>query len=119
MDRIAAQSRPNLRNALGILILLVAMAGSSTARAQTGSIGANFFTVDRTTTGTVSGFLIEPPDTTGAIGLNHFIAFNNGSFGIFNKSGGLVSRISDGAFWTNAGVSITTANLSDPRILYD
>src|SRR5437868_3724797 len=101
MDRLRMRGKGMTRASLCAGLVLAAVAGS--AQAQTGSIGANFFTIDRTTTGTVSGFLVEPPDTTGAVGLNHFVAFNNGSFSIWSKSGSLVgSRISDGQFWTNA-----------------
>src|SRR5262245_43185750 len=118
MDRLPARGQGWARVALFALLAVAAMTGR--AHAQTGSIGANFQTIDNNTTGIVSGFTVQPPDTTGAVGLNHFIEFNNGSFCIFNKNGTLVgSRRSDGQFWTDAGISITTNNLSDPRLLYD
>ena len=64
-----------------------------------------------------------PPDTMGAMGLNNqFSEFINGSFANFNTStGSLVSRVTDTAFWNNAGISssVTNAGLSDPRIVFD
>ena len=72
--------------ALGLsLAAFAAMIGI--AQAQTFSVGANFTTINRNQTGIVSGFIIEPPDTMGAAGPNHFVAFNNGSFSIFSKTG--------------------------------
>src|SRR5262249_27637671 len=61
---------------------------------------------------------LEPPDTMGAAGQQHFVAFNNGNFSIFNKNGTLVSQVSDTTFWTTA-LGASPGGLSDPRILYD
>src|SRR4051794_20724335 len=85
--------------------------------AQSLSIGANFTTITRSQTAPLAG-IFEPPDTMGAAGPNHFVAFNNGSFSVFNKNGSLVSQVSDSSFWTSA-LGSNPGGLSDPRILYD
>src|SRR5829696_7193597 len=62
-----------------------------------------------------------PPDTNGAVGPNHYVQFNNGSYRVHTKTGSLVgAEITDNQFWINAGLTAATvANLSDPRILFD
>ena len=87
------------------------------ANAQTFSTGANFTTITRSQTNALVGIL-EPPDTMGASGPDHFVTFNNGSFSIFNKNGAIVSQVSDTSFWTSA-LGSDPGGLSDPRILYD
>ncbi len=103
----------------GLLLTLAA----APAVAQTGVapyVGYNFTGVTRAQTATAGGGSVEPPGTMGAVGIDQFVQFNNGSFSVFNKDGTLATaRLNDGAFWTAAGVSISTADLSDPRILYD
>jgi autotransporter-associated beta strand protein len=63
------------------------------------------------------GAPFQPPDTMGAIGINHWVTFNNGRFAVYDKAGNLVKSSSDTTFWVNAGLA--SANLSDTRILYD
>src|SRR3954453_7110791 len=87
------------------------------SNAQSLSIGANFTTITRSQTAPLAG-IFEPPDTMGAAGPNHFVAFNNGSFSVFNKNGSLVSQVSDTSFWTSA-LGSNPGGLSDPRLLYD
>jgi T5SS/PEP-CTERM-associated repeat protein len=87
------------------------------AQAQSFSTGANFTTITRSQTNALAG-IIEPPDTMGAAGPNHFVAFNNGSFSVFNKNGAIVSQVSDTSFWISA-LGSDPGGLSDPRILYD
>src|SRR3954471_1019357 len=94
---------------------LIALAAPTDA--QSLSIGANFTTITRSQTAPLAG-IFEPPDTMGAAGPNHFVAFNNGSFSIFNKNGSLVSQVSDTSFWTSA-LGSNPGGLSDPRLLYD
>src|SRR4051812_4831929 len=95
--------------------MLVTFAGQ--AQAQSFSTGANFTTITRSQTNALAG-IIEPPDTMGAAGPNQFVAFNNGSFSIFNKAGAVVSQVSDTSFWISA-LGSDPGGLSDPRILYD
>src|SRR4051812_7518449 len=103
-----------LANLCGVSIL-VTLTGQT--QAQTFSTGANFTTITRSQTNALAG-IIEPPDTMGAAGPNHFVAFNNGSFSVFNKNGAVVSQVSDTSFWTSA-LGSDPGGLPDPRILYD
>jgi hypothetical protein len=77
------------------------------------AIGANF------TGGSSSNF--APPDTDGAIGPNNYVQFINGRFAVYTKTGSLVLARSDTSFWNTAGIStaITSAGLSDTRVLFD
>jgi hypothetical protein len=103
--------------AIGLsLAALVATIGA--VHAQTFSVGANFTTITRQQTTTVSGEIIEPPDTMGAAGPNDFVAFNNGSFSIYSKAGNLISQVSDTSFWTTA-LGSNPGELTDPRVFYD
>ncbi len=84
------------------------------------------FTIDTNFTGntlTDVGFNLAPPDTHGSVGLAHYVEFTNGNFSIFDKATGAVvgSKISDTAFWNNAGIStvLTNSGLSDTRIIFD
>lgn len=108
------------RCVLAVLVGLVG-AGWDLAYGQTASIGANFTSIDLTTSTSLTGFSFEPPDTMGAVGISNYVQFNNGSFSVFNKSSSTpISRTSDSQFWINAGVSSSLANnISDPRIVYD
>jgi T5SS/PEP-CTERM-associated repeat protein len=108
----------HVSNQLIIVSFAAWMAAIGSADAQTLSVGANFTTINRSQTRALVGDL-EPPDTMGAAGPNHFVAFNNGSFSIFNKNGALVSQVSDTSFWTSALNGSNPGGLSDPRILYD
>ena len=63
---------------------------------------------------------VVPPDSNGAIGPGHFVEFINGRFSVFDKgSGAKVETMSDAAFWANAGVSLGSLSISDPRIIFD
>ncbi len=96
--------------ALGLVGLLAA-AGSSVAQAQPAPyVGVGFQSYP-------PGAGFQPPDTMGAVGVNHWVTFSNGRFAVYTKSGTQVSAISDTQFWQNAGLG--SASLSDPRILYD
>lgn len=67
-----------------------------------------------------SGFI--PPDTMGAVGMDHIVEMLNGAFAIYDKdTGALISRITLDEFWTDvAGVLIPAGDLTfDPRIIYD
>lgn len=88
------------------------------AAAQTFNVGANFTTMTLESSFATLGKSPEPPDTMGAAGMQHFVAFNNGSFSIYNKNGTVVSQVSDTSFWTTA-LGANPGGLSDPRVLYD
>jgi hypothetical protein len=72
--------------------------------------------------GQTFGAFGTPPDTTGAIGPNNWMQYNNGGLAIFNKTGTATTALfSEQTFWQNAGLSSTIASQAsgDPRIIYD
>src|SRR5438128_1998332 len=81
------------------LVLLLAAAATRPAAAQTFNVGANFTTMTLESSFANLSTATEPPDTMGAAGMQHFVAFNNGSFSIYNKNGTPVSQVSDTSFW--------------------
>lgn len=97
--------------------LLLAFGG---AQAQT--VGANFAGLSLSDTRPLNGFIYAPPDSDGAIGIDHFVEFINGGYAVFNRSGVLQAPvITDSTFWLNAGISSALVNqgLSDTRIKFD
>jgi hypothetical protein len=58
-----------------------------------------------------------PPDTHGAVGLNHLIVVHNGRVRIQNRAGGVVSNVSLVSFW--AALPNAPADVFDPKVLYD
>ena len=99
-------------------------------RAQvTVQIGQNFVGSDNSNITGPDGFPLTPPDGNGAVGLNYFVEFVNGSFAVYNKSDGSgVVQISALKFWSNGGPGgngvggITFASsdyVTDPRVIYD
>jgi hypothetical protein len=76
-------------------------------------LGANF------TGGTFSDSGFVPPDTMGAVGVDHFVEMINGRFSVYRKTDGVrVQSSTLNSFWTTAGISVSTFAF-DPRILYD
>lgn len=82
------------------------------------SIGENF---DGPRYGTDSPYV--PPDTDGAVGPNHYVAFVNGRFKVYGKAAPhtVTTNKPDDQFWIDAGIpsSLASDNVSDPRIIYD
>lgn len=61
-----------------------------------------------------------PPDSDGAVGPNHFVQFVNSRVTMYDKTTGTaVQTMTDGSFWTIAGVSLGGLSVSDPRIIFD
>ena len=105
------------RSAVATAAALCALTG-----AQAQSVVANFGGLSLTNITALNGFGLAPPDTNGAIGINHFVQFINGGYAVYNRNGSLAApAISDTAFWTAAGVSSTLLGegLSDPRLQFD
>ncbi|WP_218081999.1 hypothetical protein [Anthocerotibacter panamensis] len=66
----------------------------------------------------VNGVL--PPDSNGAVGLNHYFQWVNLSFAIYNKSGTrLVGPAAGSSLWSGFGGPCQTSNDGDPVALYD
>ena len=94
----------------------------SLGAAQATTIVANFAGLNNNQTAAVGSGIFAPPDTDGAIGINHFVEFINGGYQVYNRTGGAVGPvITDSQFWLNAGISSTLVNqsLSDTRIKFD
>lgn len=69
------------------------------------------------TFGVDSGFI--PPDSMGAVGVDHFVELINGRYSVYDKQTGTRVQTSTlDAFWSNAGVSVNNFSF-DPRVLYD
>lgn len=97
-----------------ILWLMSAMIPVSNLRAAIDvSIGLSF-------TGTTNSS-VEPADTNGAIGPNHFVEFLNGTFSVYNRTNGARLQTStDLTFWRNAGLTFGFGvDVTDPRVLFD
>ncbi len=62
----------------------------------------------------VNDMTVTPPDSTGAIGPNSYVELINLQFGIYNRSGGVVSS---GTLQSLTGIS--QGCLSDPQVLWD
>ncbi len=70
---------------------------------------------------------VNPPDTMGAVGPNHFVELLNGranktAIAVYDKSGNLISQTSMTNFFAAPGLGGTnypTKDMTDPRILFD
>ncbi len=59
-----------------------------------------------------------PPDTMGAVGINHIVEVTNNEYALFNKTtGALLLSLTPDQFWTLAGAPPNSQ--FDPRIIYD
>jgi len=70
----------------------------------------------------VFGWDVAPPDTIGAVGLDHFVQLTVGSRSVYDKTtGALLSRTAAQGFWQAAGISPSGGyyHLGDQRILFD
>lgn len=56
-----------------------------------------------------------PPDTTGAVGLNHLMVTLNSEVRIQNRQGAEMSKMTLESFWSSTGATGTF----DPKVLYD
>jgi hypothetical protein len=65
---------------------------------------------------------VIPPDTMGAVGLDHLVSILNSDFGVFNKTTGAeLQKVSLQSFWGSLGTAAgEPADFPfDPKILYD
>jgi hypothetical protein len=110
------RQRRRCRFIAGFIAIVIATAtvAPRLVRAQA-VIGANF------AGGAGANILLEPPDTMGAPGIDHYVQFVNGRFSIYNKStGGQISSVTSLTFWNGAGVTFGASDSrSDPRIFFD
>ncbi len=60
-----------------------------------------------------------PPDTDGAIGVDHYVELINGRYSVYRKSDNVrVQTNSLDGFWSNVGLGSVSGTF-DPRIIYD
>jgi len=68
----------------------------------------------------VVGGRINPPDTNGDVGPNHYVQYINLIYAVYNKAGvRLAGPFAGNAFWQGFGGSCQTNNDGDPIVLYD
>ena len=69
----------------------------------------------------VLGFRIVPPDTNGAVGLNHYVQENNLVLEIFDKATGatVLGPAAGNVLWAGFGGICQTSNDGDATVLYD
>src|ERR1041384_4279635 len=93
---------------------------SALALASTATIPQGQITIGRNIKGvSLSGSGEIPPDTMGAVGVDHVAEFVNGRFVVWRKSDSVaILGEPDTNFWGAAGVTFT-GGLSDPRLIYD
>jgi hypothetical protein len=61
-----------------------------------------------------------PPDPTGEVGPNHFVAMCNLNFQIFSKTGtSLFGPAANNTLWAGFGGPCQTQNAGDPIVVYD
>ena len=60
-----------------------------------------------------------PPDTMGAVGLDHVAELINGRYRVWDKNGNVLDDRSLNSFWINLTGISPTGNAFDPRIQYD
>ncbi|MDH4341216.1 MAG: hypothetical protein OEW47_12745, partial [Thermoleophilia bacterium] len=66
------------------------------------------------------GFRVNPPDTVGDVGLNHYVEMINLVYGIYSKTGTLLlGPVDTGTLWTGFPIEDCTDPSGDPIVLYD
>ena len=68
----------------------------------------------------IFGFRVNPPDSMGDIGPNHYVELINLVLGVFDKTGNkLLGPVDIGALWAGFAVPDCTDPSGDPVVLYD
>lgn len=63
---------------------------------------------------------LNPPDTMGAVGPNHFVELINSRYSVYRKSDGVRVQTSTlDQFFIDAGITVTGSFSFDPRVIYD
>ena len=66
------------------------------------------------------GFRVNPPDTVGDVGPNHYVEMINLVYGIYSKTGTLLlGPVDTGTLWSDFAVEDCTDPSGDPIVLYD
>ena len=81
---------------------------------------ANFEGLSNTDNFNVFGFRVNPPDTVGDVGPNHYVEMINLVFAVYDKSGNLLlGPAAIGSLWDGFPVTDCTDPSGDPIVLYD
>jgi hypothetical protein len=66
------------------------------------------------------GFRVNPPDTVGDVGPNHYVEMINLVFGVYSKTGTLLlGPVDTGTLWSGFAVEDCTDPSGDPIVVYD
>jgi len=81
---------------------------------------ANFEGLSNQDNFNVFGFRVNPPDTIGDVGPNHYVEMINLVFAVYDKSGNLLlGPVDTGTLWDGFVVPDCTDPSGDPVVLYD
>ena len=98
-------------------------AGASTLRTRTAANPApsvNFEGLSNQDNFDIFGFRVNPPDTMGDVGPNHYVEMINLVFAVYDKQGNmLMGPLPIGALWDGFAVEDCTDPSGDPVVLYD
>jgi len=86
------------------------------------TVGLNFDGIDDVSQASVSGFLVTPPDTNGAVGASQFVQWVNLAFAVFDKrTGAMIAHYpqAGNTLWSGFGGPCETDNDGDPIAQYD
>ena len=68
----------------------------------------------------IFGGRVNPPDSMGAVGPNHYVEMINLIYGVYDKSGNLlVGPVDSGTLWAGFAIDDCTDPSGDPVVLYD
>ncbi|MBI3825143.1 MAG: PEP-CTERM sorting domain-containing protein [Candidatus Rokubacteria bacterium] len=114
---------PTLKRLLSTAVTVVLMALLAMAPAvQAGpaTVVQNFSGISLNDEIALGGGAFIPPDQGSAVGPNHYMEMVNLRYAIYNKNGTVAVPITSlNTFFANAGVTVATNALSDPRLVYD
>ncbi len=80
----------------------------------------NFEGVGNADNQAVLGGIVQPPDTQGDVGPNHYVQWNNLVFAVWDKHGNrLLGPLAGNSIWSGFGGACQNTNHGDPITLYD
>ena len=82
---------------------------------------ANFEGLSNDDNFSLYGFRVNPPDTVGDVGLNHYVQMVNLAYAVYSKTTGnrLLGPVPVGNLWSNFAVPDCADASGDPVVLYD
>jgi hypothetical protein len=94
--------------------------GSFGPALQIPATNANFEGLSNQDNFNIFGFRVNPPDSVGAVGPNHYVEMINLVFGVYSKTGTLLlGPVDTGTLWADFAVPDCTDPSGDPVVLYD